>query len=279
MSLDKGHTIDVLDKGFVRLVDWMGTDDDIVEAARVSYDPESTTRTSSPRQLIRYLMRHRHSSPFEMVEVKLHMKLPVFVARQWIRHRTANVNEVSGRYSIIRDEFHMPKSIRRQSKKNRQGSDGGVELPQGLMESWVRRQPEEAFHVYNQLVDENTYDVAREQARINLPLSIYTAWYWKTDLHNLFHLLTLRTDEHAQLEIREYAWAIERMVCELFPLAWEAWVDYQRDAQLLSRMAMEMVYDLVAIAGDEHVHRMIEDRVDLADGEKKELISAFGLVA
>jgi thymidylate synthase (FAD) len=217
----------VLDHGFVRLVDYMGNDSAIVQAARVSYG-EGTKKLLEDRGLIRYLMRHRHTTPFEMVEFKFHVKLPIFVARQWIRHRSANVNEYSGRYSVMKEEFYLPRpeDVQTQSDRNKQGrSDQEVprELQQKFIDGLAKLQ-REAYGQYQEALDQ---EIARELARINLPLSLYTEWYWKIDLHNLFHFLRLRLDDHAQMEIRQYAVVMAEMVQTVCPLAYEAFTDYQ----------------------------------------------------
>ncbi len=222
--LDK--QFDVLDHGFVRLVDYMGSDAAIVQAARVSYG-EGTKKISEDRGLIRYLMRHRHTSPLEMVEFKFHVKLPIFVARQWIRHRTANVNELSGRYSIMKEEFYVPSDddIRGQSEVNKQGRSDEL-APEALRQRLVENLNESqrgAYESYHGFVDDG---LARELARISLPLSLYTEWYWKIDLHNLFHFLKLRLDAHAQLEIRKYARVMADMVKIVCPMAYEAFEDF-----------------------------------------------------
>jgi len=220
----------VLDHGFVRLVDYMGSDAAIVQAARVSYG-EGTKKVSEDRALIRYLMRRRHTSPFEMVEFKFHVKLPIFVARQWIRHRTANVNEYSGRYSVMKEEFYIPeaKDIRFQSTVNKQ-SRSEEEVPDELKQRFIeflQKTHAASYEEYQRLIDEG---LARELARIGLPLSLYTEWYWKIDLHNLFHFLRLRLDPHAQLEIRQYAHVMADMVKVVCPLAYEAFMDYSFNA-------------------------------------------------
>ena len=187
-----------LNAGFVRLVDYMGGDESIVQAARVSYG-RGTKTVNEDRGLIRYLMRHMHTTPFEMVELKFHVKLPIFVARQWIRHRTANVNEYSGRYSVMKDEFYIPEpqAIHRQSRRNKQGR-ANEEVPEELRKKVLETlgsAQRETYREYSAMLEE---DIARELARIHLPLSLYTEWYWKIDLHNLFHFLHLRVDPHAQ---------------------------------------------------------------------------------
>lgn len=226
------HTIEIpcLDKGFVRLVDYMGSDAAIVQAARVSYGA-GTKQVNEDRGLIRYLMRHAHSTPFEMVEFKFHVKLPMFVARQWIRHRTANVNEYSGRYSVMKDEFYVPaaEQVRFQSATNKQGrADEGFSPDEAaqILASMTTSQ-QDLYEEYEELLEKN---LARELARINLPMSLYTEWYWKIDLHNLFHFLRLRMDDHAQYEIRVYAEAMARLVRDIVPFAYEAFEDYALNA-------------------------------------------------
>ena len=217
--------IKCLDKGFVRLVDSMGGDDAIVQAARVSYG-QGTSKVSQDRGLIRYLMRHRHTTPFEMVEFKFHCKMPIFVARQWVRHRTANINEYSLRYSEARDEFYYPEleNIQFQSSLNKQGRSGEVppELKQKVLD-YFKENSERSFALYQEL---NKAGVARELARSLLPVNIYTEWYWKNDLHNLLHFIGLRSDSHAQYEIRVFSDAMAHYVKEKAPFAWEAYQDY-----------------------------------------------------
>ena len=217
--------IKCLDKGFVRLVDAMGGDDAIVQAARVSYG-QGTSKVSQDRGLIRYLMRHRHTTPFEMVEFKFHCKMPIFVARQWVRHRTANINEYSLRYSEARDEFYYPEpeNIQFQSSLNKQGRSGEVppELKQKVLD-YFKENSERSFALYQEL---NKAGVARELARSLLPVNIYTEWYWKNDLHNLLHFIGLRSDSHAQYEIRVFSDAMAHYVKEKAPFAWEAYQDY-----------------------------------------------------
>lgn len=212
----------VLDRGFVRLVDYMGGDARIVQAARVSYGAGTRT-VREDSALIDYLMRHRHTSPFEHVIFEFHCKMPIFVARQWVRHRTARLNEISGRYSVLREEFYLPPpdQIRRQSTENKQGRDENIvppELQQRVLEL-LRADQERAYTSYEELLGN---DIARELARINLPLSLYTEWYWQMDLHNLFHFLALRLHPHAQWEIREYARVIADIVKVVCPAAWDA---------------------------------------------------------
>ena len=231
----------VLDHGFVRLIDYMGSDDAIVRAARVSYGKD-TRKISEDRGLIRYLMRHRHTSPFEMVELKFHVKLPIFVARQWIRHRTANVNEYSGRYSVMRNEFYLPKpdDVKFQARDNKQGrskQDVPDELKRQLV-AYLADSQHEAYENYERFIDQG---LARELARINLPLSLYTEWYWKIDLHNLFHFLKLRLDHHAQKEIREYARVMAQMTKAVCPIAYEAFEDYVLNSFYFSASEMQAI--------------------------------------
>jgi len=225
MTLIPEDAIKCLDKGFVRLVDSMGGDDAIVQAARVSYG-QGTSKVSQDRGLIRYLMRHRHTTPFEMVEFKFHCKMPIFVARQWVRHRTANINEYSLRYSEARDEFYYPEpeNIQFQSALNKQGRSGEVppELKQKVLD-YFKENSERSFTMYQDL---NEAGVARELIRSLLPVNIYTEWYWKNDLHNLLHFIGLRSDSHAQYEIRVFSDAMAHYVKEKAPFAWEAYQDY-----------------------------------------------------
>ena len=237
-----------LNAGFVRLIDYMGGDESIVQAARVSYG-KGTKTVNEDRGLIRYLMRHQHTTPFEMVELKFHVKLPIFVARQWIRHRTANVNEYSGRYSVMKDEFYVPEhdAIHYQSKGNRQGRAGDevpAALRQRVLEILTKAQGE-TYAEYEQMLES---DIARELARVHLPLSLYTEWYWKIDLHNLFHFLALRMDPHAQYEIRVYAEAMAEITRKVAPIAWEAFEDYSLKAEHFSRIEMGVLRKHLNIA-------------------------------
>ena len=240
--LDKEFT--VLDHGFVRLIDYMGSDESIVQAARVSYG-KGTRKVSEDRGLIRYLMRHKHTTPFEMVEFKFHVKLPIFVARQWIRHRTANVNEYSGRYSVMKEEFYLPEPdvISEQSKSNKQGRD--KPLPENVrseFREYLSTSQKDAYGAYLNYLETG---VTRELARINLPLSLYTEWYWKIDLHNLFHFLKLRLDPHAQMEIREYAIVMADMVKRVCPVAYEAFEDYSLHALYFSGPELKILQPLL----------------------------------
>ncbi len=239
----------VLDHGFVRVIDYMGDDAAIVQAARVSYGA-GTKHVQNDEGLIRYLMRHWHSTPFEMCEVKLHVKLPVFVARQWIRHRTANVNEYSARYSILDREFYIPapEQLAAQSVVNNQGRGdvlSGAEAARVL--DLLKSDASQMYDHYEAMLSQAQSDgtpqqgLARELARMNLPMNIYTQWYWKVDLHNLFHFLRLRADAHAQYEIRVYADAIAACVRDWVPLAFAAFEDYRMGGVNLSGKAVEVV--------------------------------------
>jgi thymidylate synthase (FAD) len=240
-----GKRIDCLDKGFVRLIDVMGDDAAIVQAARVSYG-SGTKKVLEDRGLIRYLLRHAHTTPFEMVEFKFHVKLPIFVARQWIRHRTANVNEYSGRYSEMKDEFYTPQpnDIRPQSVLNKQGRSDET-LPEGMADQAAnafKAGQDEAYAQYQEFLEQG---IAREIARINLPVSNYTEWYWKIDLHNLFHFLRLRIDAHAQYEIRVFAEAIAELVKPFVPHAWQAFEDYVLNAHRMTAPELNVMKHLL----------------------------------
>jgi thymidylate synthase (FAD) len=237
----------VLDHGFVALVDYMGTDGDIERAARVSYG-HGTRQVSKTRGLIRYLRRHKHTTPTEMVELKFHCCMPMFIARQWIRHRTANVNEYSGRYSLVPMLFYTPpgEQLQTQSRRNNQGRSGEAlhnSLGNVARQRWqsIRRQASETYEWLT------ANDVARELARIDLPLSTYTQWYWKVDLHNLLHFLTLRVDRHAQWEIRVFGQVMAGMLKRVAPLSYEAWIDYDVCGGHLSRHELEILRALVNV--------------------------------
>lgn len=232
--------IDCLDKGFVELIDTMGTDTSIVEAARISTGSKNKT-PEQDRQLIRYLMRNKHTSPFEMCELKFHIKMPIFVMRQWVRHRTANLNEVSGRYSEIKDEFYLPEleNICKQGKINKQGSedifDNGADV---AFRADVEASARNSFVLYQTYL---AVDVARETARIALPLNTYTEIFWKMDLRNLLHFIMLRIDPHAQYEIRVYAEALAEIVKAKFPVTWEAFNEYVLNAVTFSGTEVEIL--------------------------------------
>jgi thymidylate synthase (FAD) len=239
-----GSYFPVLDHGFVSLVDYMGGDAAIEQAARVSYGAGART-TSDTRGLIRYMHRHKHTSPSEMVELKFHCSMPIFVARQWIRHRTANVSEVSGRYSILPQRYYTPEvdQLRAQSQSNKQGREGDLDeaLKREAQRRWQLHRDDAAAD-YDWLA---THDFARELARIDLPLSTYTKWYWKIDLHNLLHFLTLRVDSHSQWEIQQYGRVMAGMLKRVAPLAYEAWIDYEVCGARFSRMEMRVLRSLL----------------------------------
>ena len=249
--------VPVLDHGFIRVVDYMGDDAGIVQAARVSYG-RGTRRTSEDQGLINYLMRHRHTTPFEMCEIKYHVKLPIFVARQWIRHRMANVNEYSGRYSILDNEFYLPapEHLAAQATTNRQGRgtllDGAA--AQHVLDL-LREDAQRAYRGYVELLNEDAAGMpidpsrpglARELGRMNLSLNFYTQWYWKTDLHNLMHFLSLRADPHAQYEIRAYAEAMLGTLARWVPMTYAAFLEYRMNAALLSATGLSVIRRLLA---------------------------------
>jgi thymidylate synthase (FAD) len=247
----------VLDHGFVRVVDYMGDDAAIVQAARVSYG-RGTRRISEDRGLINYLMRHRHTTPFETCEIKYHVKLPIFVARQWIRHRTANVNEYSARYSILDNEFYVPapEHLAAQATANRQGRGAvfdGKAADQAL--ALLRADAQRAYAGYAELLNEDASGesidparpgLARELARINLTLGFYTQWYWKTDLHNLLHFLSLRADPHAQYEIRAYAEVMLATLKRWVPMTYEAFLEYRMNGATISATGLAVIRRMLA---------------------------------
>jgi thymidylate synthase (FAD) len=234
----------VLDHGFVRVIDYMGDDAAICQAARVSYG-KGTKSVQNDEGLIRYLMRHWHSTPFEMCEIKLHVKLPVFVARQWIRHRTANVNEYSARYSILDREFYIPapEHLAAQSVINNQGRGETLSAEEAArVLDYLKGDAARCYDHYEEMIgQEGQQGLARELARMNLPANIYTQWYWKVDLHNLFHFLRLRADAHAQYEIRVYAEEICRLVADWVPAAYGAFEDYRMGGATFSGKALDCV--------------------------------------
>lgn len=247
------NEISVLDHGFIRVIDYMGSDSAIVQAARVSYG-KGTKQTSQDKALISYLMRHRHTTPFEMCEIKLHIKLPIFVARQWIRHRTGSFNEYSARYSILGNEFYLPEKniISSQSQTNKQGrstksvSDEIANKVLNILSDDATTCYQHYLEMLNEDADGNVINdsnvgITRELARMNLTLNYYTEWYWKTNLHNLFHFLSLRSDHHAQYEIRVYAEAIMNIVKSWVPYAYEAFEEYRMKGVSISRKGLQVI--------------------------------------
>lgn len=249
---------EVLDHGFVRVVDYMGNDSSVVQAARVSYGA-GTKKVNADKGLINYLMSHRHTTPFEMCEIKFHIKMPIFVARQWIRHRTASVNEYSARYSIMEDEFYIPNSqnLAAQSKVNHQGRDEGRILnaaEQKRVLEILKQDSANCYQHYLEMINQNANGeitdpekdgLARELARMNLPINCYTQWYWKVNLHNLFNFLHLRADSHAQYEIRIYAEVILDMVKKWVPNSLEAFVKYRMNSKEFSSTAIDLIKRLI----------------------------------
>ena len=246
----------VLDHGFIRVIDYMGDDSSIVQSARVSYG-KGTKKISNDKGLIKYLMRHRHSTPFEMCEIKFHIKLPIFIARQWIRHRTANVNEYSARYSILDKEFYIPsaENLAAQSAINNQGrGDALTDDEASNVIQILKKDAEQTYSNYETLlnessegniIDESKSGIARELARMNLTLNTYTQWYWKIDLNNLLHFLALRADDHAQYEIRVYADAMLDIVKKWVPLTYEAFEDYRIGGTELSAKEVNLMRKLL----------------------------------
>lgn len=262
MRFDKS----VLDHGYVRIIDTMGDDNTVVRAARVSFGEEDS---KDPAGLINYLMRHRHTSPFEMCEIMMEVKLPIFVARQWVRHRTANINEISGRYVELPDEFFIPEFYHMKATSNKQGRSAKVHARSDSWRQAVEKHNLAAFALYRAMLQDG---VAPEEARTHLPLSTYTKWVWKIDLHNLLHFLKLRTDPHAQVEIRAYAEAIEEFVAEWVPLTYAAWVNFNRDAMTISAAAMDNVHKMVSSARPNNA-----SWEGVSAREKREVLGAFGL--
>lgn len=248
--------IPVLDHGFVRVIDYMGDDSAIVQAARVSYG-KGTKQTNQDRGLIQYLMRHRHTTPFEMCEIKFHIKLPIFIARQWIRHRTASVNEYSARYSIMANEFYIPRpeDMAMQSKSNKQGRDNILSpedsskllhlLNEDASRCYANYQEMLNEDINGNIINEDNPSLARELARMNLTLNFYTEWYWKINLHNLFHFLSLRADPHAQYEIRVYAEAMLEIVKKWVPFAYEAFMEYRVNSASFSGNGVKAIKALL----------------------------------
>ena len=276
------EAIPILDHGFIRVVDYMGDDTSVVQSARVSYG-KGTKKVSTDEGLIKYLMRHWHSTPFEMCEIKYHIKLPIFIARQWIRHRTANVNEYSARYSILDKEFYLPdpKHLAAQSQSNRQGRgdilDG--EKAKKVLDL-LKGDAEQTYNNYETMlnerydgtvIDENSVGLARELARMNLTLNTYTQWYWKTDLLNLMNFLRLRADQHAQYEIRAYADAMLDTVKKWVPITYEAFIDYRVGGTEVSSKGKVIIQKLMK--GE----KVSFDNSGLSKREWNELMEAFDL--
>ena len=274
--------IPVLDHGFIRVVDYMGDDTSIVQSARVSYG-KGTKKVSTDSGLIKYLMRHWHSTPFEMCEIKYHVKLPIFIARQWIRHRTANVNEYSARYSILDKEFYLPepKHLAAQSKSNRQGRGDIIEGDQAKQVlELLKNDAENTYNDYEMMlnerydgtiIDEKKVGLARELARMNLTLNTYTQWYWKIDLLNLMNFLRLRADDHAQYEIRAYAEAMLETVKKWVPITYEAFIDYRVGGTEISAKGKIVIQKL--ISGE----KVSVDESGLSKREWNELMTTFDL--
>ena len=276
------EAIPVLDHGFIRVVDYMGNDTSIVQSARVSYG-KGTKKVSTDSGLIKYLMRHWHSTPFEMCEIKYHVKLPIFIARQWIRHRTANVNEYSARYSILDKEFYLPepKHLAAQSKSNRQGRGDIIEGDQAKQVlELLKNDAENTYNDYEMMlnerydgtiIDEKKVGLARELARMNLTLNTYTQWYWKIDLLNLMNFLRLRADDHAQYEIRAYADAMLETVKKWVPITYEAFMDYRVGGTEISAKGKIVIQKL--ISGE----KVSVDESGLSKREWNELMTTFDL--
>ncbi|MDR0632368.1 MAG: FAD-dependent thymidylate synthase [Holosporaceae bacterium] len=264
--------IPVLDHGFIRVIDYMGTDSSVVQAARVSYGA-GTKKTQEDRGLINYLMAHRHTTPFEMCEIKFHLKMPIFVARQWVRHRTASLNEYSARYSVLSSEFYIPEisQLSKQSETNKQGKseeefsrDHSGEILE-ILEQTCRESYEKYSHMLNDL------SLTRELARTVLPISIYTEMYWKIDLHNLMHFLELRADSHAQYEIRCYAEVILNILKEWVPFTYDAFINYRKEAVSLSKKSTELIKRM--LRGE----KISREESGLGKSEWLEFSKAFGI--
>ena len=276
------EALPILDHGFIRVVDYMGNDASIVQAARVSYG-KGTKKVNTDSGLIKYLMRHWHSTPFEMCEIKYHVKLPIFIARQWIRHRTANVNEYSARYSILDKEFYLPdqKNLAAQSTINRQGRGGVIKGDQAeRVLNLLKDDAERTYKNYEEMlnqrfdgttIDENKIGLARELARMNLTLNTYTQWYWKTDLLNLMNFLRLRADHHAQYEIRAYAEVMLDTLKKWVPITYEAFMDYRVGGTEVSAKGKSIIQKL--IKGE----KVSMEESSLSKREWNELMIAFDL--
>ena len=276
------EALPILDHGFIRVIDYMGNDNSIVQAARVSYG-KGTKKVNTDSGLIKYLMRHWHSTPFEMCEIKYHVKLPIFIARQWIRHRTANVNEYSARYSILDKEFYLPskENLAAQSSSNRQGrgeviTGDQAEKVLGLLKDDAERTYRNYEEMLNQkydgsIIDEKKIGLARELARMNLTLNTYTQWYWKTDLLNLMNFLRLRADHHAQYEIRAYADVMLDTLKRWVPITFDAFMDYRVGGTEVSSKGKEVIKKLI------NGKKISIEQTDLSKREWNELMQAFNL--
>lgn len=274
--------IPVLDHGFVRVVDYMGDDSAIVQAARVSYG-KGTKKVNEDAGLINYLLRHKHTTPFEMCEIKFHLKMPIFVARQWIRHRTANVNEYSARYSVMDNEFYIPKieDLAAQSTKNHQGRGEEALSKQEAARviEILKGDSEQCYKHYEELmntsadgtvINPDNKGIARELARMNLPINIYTQWYWKIDLHNLMHFLFLRADPHAQYEIRVFAQAMLDVVKAWVPVTYNAFIDHRVNATTISGKGMDVVKRML------NGENVVQEDSGMSKREWTELLAAIG---
>ena len=265
----------VLDRGFIRVVDYMGNDSSIVQAARVSYG-KGTKKKSEDEGLIRYLLRHRHTTPFEMCEIKLHIKLPIFIARQWIRHRTASINEYSARYSILEDEFYIPKKyyLAEQSSSNKQGRGDNIdEKSASKILKILKEDSLNCYKNYSWMLNEKNSDqydnnrpsLSRELARINLTLNTYTQWYWKIDLHNFMHFVSLRADSHSQFEIREYGKTLLKILSKWTPLSYKAFLSYRLNSAELSMESINVIKKMIS------GKKVKKDKSNLSNREWKEL--------
>jgi thymidylate synthase (FAD) len=264
----------VLDHGFVRLVDYLGGDARIVQSARVSYG-EGTKTLREDKTLIDYLLRNKHTSPFEQVILTFHVKMPIFVARQWIRHRTARLNEISGRYSVMRDEFYtpQPEEVRFQSKRNKQGGST-QDVPDAMREKVIALLQQEQQQLYGDYETMLEDGIARELARINLPLSLYTEMYWQIDLNNLFHFLRLRMDWHAQYEIRVYGDTMAQITKAVAPMAYEAFEEHILHGRNFSRTELELLRSTLNL---EKLAEAVE-KSDMRETRQKEFLDKFGVV-
>ena len=265
----------VLDKGFIRVVDYMGNDSSVVQAARVSYG-KGTKKKSEDEGLIRYLLRHRHTTPFEMCEIKLHIKLPIFIARQWIRHRTASINEYSARYSILEDEFYIPKKyyLAEQSSSNKQGRGDNIDDKSASKILKILKEDSlNCYKNYSWMLNEKNSDqydndrpsLSRELARINLTLNTYTQWYWKIDLHNFMHFVSLRADSHSQFEIREYGKTLLTILSKWTPLSYKAFLSYRLNSAELSMESINVIKKMIS------GKKVKKDTSNLSNREWKEL--------